>query len=116
MHDNKEMRGCAQECLDCYQACVTTIQHCLTKGGKHAGADHIRLLNDCLEICMASAGFLLRGSPFHQETCGACAEICRTCAADCRRFGDDKAMQACADACERCAKSCDKLSAAPARH
>lgn len=116
MHENKEMERCAQECLDCYQKCVATIQHCLTKGGKHAGADHIRILNDCLEICKASAGFLLRGSAFHHETCGACAEICRTCAADCRRFGDDKIMLTCADACERCAKSCDKMSAVPARH
>lgn len=115
MHDNKELQQCAKECLDCYQKCVETIRHCLTKGGKHAAPDHIRMLTDCLEVCRTSADFLLRGSPFHRETCGACAEICRTCAADCRRFGDDKAMLACAEACERCAKSCDKLSAVPAR-
>lgn len=115
MQQNKEMLQCAEECLDCYQKCVATVEHCLRKGGKHVEASHIRLLTDCLEICRTSADFLLRGSPFHQATCLACAEVCRACAADCRRFGEDKEMLACADACDRCAKSCEKMAAAVVR-
>lgn len=115
MHQTPEMLQCAKECRTCYETCVSTLQHCLEKGGKHAAAEHVRLLTDCIEICRTSADFLLRGSSLHPATCRACAEVSRKCAEDCRRFPDDKQMQACAEACDRCAKSCEKMSAAAAR-
>lgn len=107
---SKEMQQCIDECLNCYSICVQTAQHCLEMGGKHAEASHIRLLNDCAEICRTSAGFMLRGSEFHSRTCGVCAEVCRACEKECRSMGDDEMMKRCAEACRRCAESCARMA------
>jgi hypothetical protein len=108
----KEMQQGIDECLSCYSICLQTVQHCLELGGKHAEASHIRTLNDCAEICQASAAFMLRASPLHGRVCGVCAEVCRECEHECRRMGDDAIMQECADACRRCAESCERMAKA----
>lgn len=106
-----EMKGCISNCLSCSAVCLQTVTYCLQKGGKHAALDHIRLLEDCVQICKTSADFMLRGSPLHARTCAVCAEVCERCAAECDKMGDDVVMKACADACRRCAESCRKMSA-----
>jgi hypothetical protein len=85
------------------------VTHCLQAGGKHAEADHIRLLLDCVEICHTSAEFMLRGSHLHTRTCGVCAEVCQECAEDCDRFTEDW-MKRCAETCRRCAESCRRMA------
>jgi hypothetical protein len=110
-----EMRECIQECEDCHAVCVETMNHCLQEGGRHAEADHIRLLLDCAEICRTGANFMLRGSDLHAYTCGVCAEICDRCAADCERVMDDEIMRRCAETCRRCAASCRRMSAGALR-
>lgn len=99
------MIECIENCTDCAAICEETVQHCLEAGGDHAAPDHIRLLLDCVAICRTSAGFMIRGSDLHSETCRACAETCARCAAACGQF-DDEQMKACADLCRRCADSC----------
>ena len=106
-----EMQECIDNCTACHAICVTTINHCLQLGGRHAEASHIRLLQDCAQICALSADFMLRASPFHQRTCGVCAEICERCAEECERLAEgDEQMRACAAACRRCAESCRRMS------
>ena len=39
-----DLESCIQECTRCHAMCVKTIQYCLKKGGKHAAADHVRLM------------------------------------------------------------------------
>jgi hypothetical protein len=91
----REMDQCIDDCLSCYAICVRTSQHCLELGGKHADANHIRILSDCAAICNTSAGFMLRGSPLHTRICAVCAEVCRECEHACRQ---------CAESCERMAR------------
>ena len=112
-HGTEEMRACIQVCTECYAACLEMARHCLDLAyrGKHGEAGHVTMLLDCAEICQTSANFMLRGSPNHAHTCGACAEICRACERECRRFGDDAAMQWCAEVCQRCAESCARMAA-----
>lgn len=105
-----EMRNCAQECTDCHAICTETIQHCLAMGGEHVSSEHIRTLLDCAQICQTSADFLTRGSEFHGSTCAVCAEVCRECERECRKLGNDQAMQNCADACRKCAESCERMT------
>jgi hypothetical protein len=105
-----DMQLCIQNCLMCHQSCEQMIAHCLNKGGRHATPNHIRLLQDCADICEMSADFMLRGSPFHSRTCGVCAEICRACASDCDAIADDDMMKACAEMCRRCADSCESMA------
>jgi hypothetical protein len=105
-----EMQACIGECQTCHTVCLRTLEHCLQKGGRHAEAMHIGLLLDCAQICATSADFMLRNSPLHTYTCGACAEVCARCAEDCGSFGDDPMMEACAEACRRCADSCRRMA------
>lgn len=105
------MQDCITNCLDCHSVCLATSMHCLEKGGAHAALEHIRLLQDCAQICIASADFMLRGSPMHPMTCGICADICIACADNCSRLADDETMVLCAETCRRCAQSCAEMAA-----
>jgi hypothetical protein len=109
---DEEMLACIRMCSDCHRACLETVTYCLQQGGRHAEANHVRLLHDCAEICQTSANFMLRGSDLHYLTCGACAEICQRCAEDCERMADDLRMAACAEECRRCAAMCREMAGA----
>lgn len=112
----QEMRECIDNCLSCHAVCLETISHCLALGGEHASQQHIRLLEDCVQICSASADFMLRMSDFHPQTCGVCAAVCERCADDCERMADgDELMLRCADVCRRCADSCRRMSGGDTR-
>ena len=106
------MQDCITDCLDCHSVCLATIGHCLEKGGTHAEPPHIRLLQDCAQICITSADFMLRNSPLHQMTCRICAGVCEMCADDCAKLADDEATVLCVEACRRCARSCSEMAAA----
>jgi hypothetical protein len=107
------MERCIQDCLDCYRSCLETISHCLELGGRHAERAHITLLQDCAEICVATAGWMLRQSELHPRLAAICAEVCESCADSCEQIdADDSTMKACADMCRRCADSCRQLMAA----
>jgi hypothetical protein len=107
---NPEMQECIQNCLTCHSVCLETINYCLQKGGKHAGAGHIKLLMDCTEICQASADFMLRESEMHGRVCAACAEVCARCEQSCRQFDGDSHMSDCAGICRQCAESCRRMA------
>jgi hypothetical protein len=111
-HASPEMEQCIDNCTECHRVCVETIAHCLQMGGKHAEASHIRLLEDCAQICQTSADYMSRGSDLHGRTCAVCAEVCRRCAEDCERMGDDAQMRRCAEVCRRCAESCQHMASA----
>ena len=110
-HEHDEMDECIESCLQCHVVCTMTSQYSIAKGGEHADVSHVGLLLDCAEICQTSANFMVRGSPYHAVTCGACAEICRACADACRAFDDDDSMAHCAEVCESCAESCERMAA-----
>ncbi|XYH94684.1 four-helix bundle copper-binding protein [Sorangium sp. So ce1128] len=100
----------AQEAQNCQSICVQSIQYCLEMGGSHVEPSHMRLLQDCAEICETTATFLLRGSPQHNQVTAACATICELCAQSCGRFTGDAQMKACADECRRCAAACQQVA------
>lgn len=110
-HRDPGMNECIENCTQCHATCLETINYCLGKGGKHADPEHISLMGVCADICATSADAMLRGSPVHAVTCGACAEICRRCAESCESMGDDAEMQRCAQMCRRCADSCASMAA-----
>jgi hypothetical protein len=114
-HVSEEMRNCINECLSCHAVCMETIAHCLTEGGAHADPRHIGLLQDCAQICITSADYMLRGSEHHGETCGTCAIVCESCADSCESMAEgDDFMRRCADACRRCAESCRQMASGTA--
>lgn len=107
-----QLESCIQECTHCHAVCARTIQYCLNKGGRLAAAEHVRLMQDCAEMCLTSTDFMLRESDLHPETCGLCATICDRCANSCEQVGggNDALMKECAEACRACAKSCHEMS------
>jgi hypothetical protein len=109
-HAQDELLECVEECLNCHAVCTITLQHCMAKGGALTELNLVGLLLDCAEICQTSANFMLRGSPYHIITCGACAELCRACAAACDAIPDDEQMAHCAEVCGECAESCGRMS------
>ena len=110
-HSDDEMQKCIQLCQDCHALCVQTIGHCLNLGGRHAALEHIRLLQDCAELCETTAHYLIRGSSLHERMCGLCDEVCRQCADNCLQVGgDDQMVKKCAEMCKTCAGSCERMS------
>ncbi|WP_437811726.1 four-helix bundle copper-binding protein [Sorangium sp. So ce1078] len=100
----------ASEAQSCQSICVQSIQHCLQMGGSHVEPSHMRLMQDCAEICETTGTMLLRGSPQHNQVTAACASICELCAQSCDRFAGDAQMKACADACRHCAAACQQVA------
>ena len=112
-HGTTEMEQCIKNCQDCHHICIETMMHCLEMGGKHASLDHIRVLQDCIQICQTSADFMLSGSALHSRVCGVCAEACERCAQNCEQLsGSDTQMKACAEMCRRCSDSCQRMASA----
>ena len=103
-----EMRECIQACLECANICDQTLAYCLDRGGKHAIAEHIKLLRDCEESCTMSASMMGRKSLFAEHHCELCAAICGACAESCKAMGGAQ-MAACAEACIRCEEACRQM-------
>ena len=78
---NQGVQQATRNTQDCEAICVETIQHCLDVGGSHTEPSHVRLLQDCADICDTSTKFLLRNSPQHEQLLAACANLCDLCAA-----------------------------------
>lgn len=97
---------------DCEALCAQVIQHCLEVGGAHADASHLRLLQDCVDICEATRKIFQRRSPHFSELSFACASICEAAAAACERFIGDAQMKACANQCRLSAIACRQLVSA----
>ena len=110
-HDHDELDACIEACLQCHVVCTMTAQYCLAQGGDHAAIDLVGVLLDCAQICQTSADFMVRGSPYHSITCGACAAVCRGCAEACGAIEGSEEMAHCAEVCAACAESCERMAA-----
>lgn len=101
---------CIKQCQECSDVCQNTLyNHCLPMGGEHTEAQHVKLMIDCIQVCMSAADFMNRKSPHHDAICAVCADICQECAESCDRIGG-KEMEHCAEVCRSCAQSCREMS------
>lgn len=108
-HDHGRMQECIQLCWECRNECQELLfNHCIEVGGKHADAQHVRLMMDCIQACQTAADFMVRHSQFHTSECAACADVCEACAESCERIGSEE-MKRCAEICRRCAASCREM-------
>lgn len=102
-------RECIKACSDCQTECVAATQYCLTMGGEHVKPEHMRLLEDCAEICALAAKYMLGKSEFDRKACALCAELCERCAQSCDQFKGDARMEECAKVCRECADVCKRF-------
>jgi hypothetical protein len=98
-----QMQDCINDCLNCHNVCFDMATQALQKDAKNV--NYITTLQDCAEICLTSAHFMLRNSALHGYTCQACAKICTHCEEMCNQQGDTD----CANACRACANSCQQM-------
>jgi hypothetical protein len=104
---NAPIEGCIDLGTDCYKICLETIQYCVEKGGKHADASHLTLLQNCKTVCQSMTELMITGSEFSQELCGICADVCIRCAESCEAISaSDSQMKKCAEICRKCSESC----------
>ena len=102
---------CVLNCQDAHACTSALVDYCLKHGGRYSTPEHIGLLQDCSQICATSLAFLLRESPRHDLTCGACAAICTQCADECEHIGRGNArMLECAATCRECADTCNRMA------
>ena len=52
----------------CHGICVQTIQYAVQQGDPHVAPEHLRLFEDCAQLCQTSEEFMLRGSPSPQPS------------------------------------------------
>lgn len=103
--------ACIDSCLASHRICLETSRYCIETGGALASPALLPLLQDCAELCQATANSLMRGSPLHTLLCEACWQACDRCARTCAAFADDRTLQRCVAACRECAASCREMAA-----
>src|ERR1700750_1674208 len=92
----RRYQAAIQECEKCHDVCVSTTTRRLEQGSRHAEANPIKALLDCIDFCTTFVGFMLRDSLAHRRVCEICAEVCDACAVSCEGFPDDKVGNECA--------------------
>ena len=92
-------------CKDCAKMCEDMLAYCQKKGGKHASAEHIKTLEDCIALCKACTDFESRESTLAPKLHQVCAEACDKCAKSCADLKDKK-LDDCVAQCKKCATSC----------
>ena len=101
-----EMQQAAQDCMNCYNVCTQTAQQCQQAGGAHGEQSHVQMLQDCAELCQATAHFLQHSSPVAVAVCAATAQVTRNCAFECEQMGDND----CANACNNAYSSVNQIA------
>lgn len=104
------MKECRDACNECADVCFETVNYCLDQGGEHVEPAHLKIMQDCAQICRTTADFLARESEHQGDVARACAEVCNACAESCEQFEGDPTMAECAEACRLCAESCDQMA------
>lgn len=102
-----EMRQCLENCIACHLLCIETMAHVMHGGHVHSEVTHLTALQDCAQICMLHADFMMRRSPHQAQIAEECADICDRCARLCEEHQDrDGEMKRCGEACRKCQISC----------
>ncbi len=109
-HDHDSMDACIEACLQAHVVCTMTAQYAMLQGSQRIPVEVAGLLLDCAQICQTSADFMLRGSPYHEVTCGACAVLSRACAEACRSVQGEEELAHCAEVCDECASLCAQMA------
>lgn len=109
---NQAVQQAIDDCKECHAICVQTIQYSIQYGSSHVAPDHLRLLEDCAQICQLSEDLMLRSSFSSPAICEVCASVCDYCAVSCDQMGEgtNAQLRACADQCRRCAQSCRHMA------
>ena len=97
---NTKYEDCLKACIECLEACNNCFDACLKEEHIKMMAGCIRLDRECADVCSYAAQAITRNSPFVQEICKLCAQICDACGEECGKH-DHEHCQKCAEACRQ---------------
>ena len=109
LYSTDRNQECIGACTDCHQQCTESAMRAVAIGGRHADPEFVRLLEDCADMSLTAARFLMRGSDLHRYACRAAFSVAARCGDECERLG----MLTCAEACRRCAEACAQVAMDP---
>ena len=104
------MTDCIDDCVASHRMCLETAAWLTKQGGASATASLIAMLNDCAELCQATANSMLRESSLHTILCRACADGCERCARECLSHVVGERIKLCSATCKDCAASCRMMA------
>lgn len=103
---NHRLDQLAKDCIDACNFCATECGNCFAHMvGKESHNDCPACCIECSAICHLCADAIARHSPFADQLCKLCADICEWCAKQCGAHDMDH-CQRCAESCRRCAEAC----------
>jgi hypothetical protein len=99
---------------DCTQACVADTDADLSELNLAEMVACIRLCQNCVDVCAATAGILSRPAAWDAHVIAllleACVATCRSCGDECERHASmHEHCRVCAEACRRCERACREL-------
>lgn len=90
------------DCMETYKLCRQTAAHCIDQGGDLATLPRLQALDDCAEVNLSLANFLLRASRHVRPMAALCMEVSRACAESLEPFeNQDLQIRATYAACRR---------------
>jgi hypothetical protein len=97
-----------QKCLTCWKMCEEFIAWSI-ENGKYITS--INACRDAAEMCSQCIKFEAQRSPFFQQLCNVCAEICERCALEIEEFkSEDEIFPLTLDSCRTFAKACREVA------
>ncbi len=100
-----------QKCLACWKMSEEFIAWSI-KNGKFVNS--LNKFRDAAEMCGQCIKFEAQRSPFFQQLCQVCAEICETCVNDMEKYErDDKLISKTLDSCRTFANACRNVAKKP---
>ncbi len=97
-----------QNCLTCWKMCEEFIAWSIENG------ENVNLINPCrdvAEMCSQCIKFEAQRSPFFQQLCEVCAEICENCAVEMEKYKDDnELLLETLNSCRIFAKACREVA------
>jgi len=104
-----EWKSCIDACLKCASICNHCAISCTQEDDVKMMARCIELDMQCAAICYSAAQLMSMGSPFAQDICRICADICQQCGEECSNHHTQHCKE-CADACKACAEECRRMT------
>jgi hypothetical protein len=89
-------------------ACSASCEYCADKcTEKGEGAESVRIMRDCSDLCMTAARFYTRGSVFTKTIVEQCIQACSMCL-ETQENMKGPWHDECRESCNKCLASCQE--------
>lgn len=108
--DGVDLDGIIDDLMETYRLCQQSAAYCIDTGGNLATLERLKAFDDCAEINLALANFLLRASEHAPSVARICLDISTTCAEAIRDVEHSVGqLRAAYAACQRSRHACMEI-------